>query len=305
MQLGSPVFLSFQVGDAGVYSRFVNKCTIGISNYDIDIVTKSVIEYINNTQALIGVSLYGRSISESGIIELLQKCFDRDIKVAVDLSCNKMDIEFFNRYEKYFDLVRVSIYSLEPEKHNRMFEQNEHSDVLDFINSVADLKKGKVLVIPLLEDNWSEISDIAEFSVKHGFKINPLPIPRYCINNQGSLSNDSFVKLLEELSNIQNLYENQLYLDVPAGYKYFNKPSICPALRLSIDIGADGTVRPCKFSNISLGSIGELKQKWTTFKEIWNKSDKCTKCSEQSKCGGGCLANKQSLSDIDDYCLTV
>jgi radical SAM protein with 4Fe4S-binding SPASM domain len=111
--------------------------------------------------------------------------------------------------------------------------------------------------------------------------------------------------MLARLRAIRCAHGEDLYLDTPVAYRHLGASSVCPALRLSIDVGCDGTLRPCKFSRLSLGTIQDLGQVWDRSGDIWSRCGECLRCKDHNRCGGGCLANKADCTQRDHYCSLV
>jgi len=295
-----PIFFSLQIGNNSVYSKFID--CVYKENIRIDELVNNVINYLEKTTAIIGLSLYGDVFQESSIEKLLIFCKSKNIKTSYDISCEKMNVSFFNNYLNYFDLVRVLFFSMDPQKHNKMFFGNEFKEVTDFIKTISLNKIGKVLVMPVLENNLKELESICQFASDNNFKINPLPIPVWCGTNNTVLSKEHYEIFLNKLATLKNIYGDCLYLDVPAGYKHFTKPSICPGLRLSFDVNSLGQVRPCKFSSFILCDLINIQRYWNSCSELWHSADSCKICVDYDKCGGGCMGNKKNICDADYYC---
>jgi radical SAM protein with 4Fe4S-binding SPASM domain len=305
MNLSNPIFFSVQLGNNGVYSKFLEvhvKESEDLSRKAATDTLRHIENYIDKNHSLIGISLYGDHFQNYDLNALFQKCRKRDIKISIDISCNESNTNFIIKNIDYIDVIRISLFSLNAMKHNKMFVDNELEYVMNFIDNIQAFQVGKVMIIPILEENWEELAQISEYAEKKNYKINPLPIPQYCDCSDEILSYKSFNQFSKRLAALQNCLGDKVYLDIPIAYRYFQKNSICPAMRLSFDVTFEGKIRPCKFTNINLGNIEDINIHWAKNKEIWGKAHKCIECSDFGQCGGGCLGNKKSLFETDFYC---
>ena len=297
--VNKPIFFSCQIGSPGVYSKF---CNVDNSYDKLDVYVGSIIRYIKNNKQLIGISIYGSSLNNPKVLELLQICKERNLQVAVDLSCNDCDVEFFYKNISYINVVRILLYSLDHTKHNNMFDGNNHKNLLKFVDGLTNKKIGKVVVIPVTNDNYDELIQISDWAHNKKFKINPLPVPKCCGSKVNVLGKENFKTFLKCLQVLQKDLGDELYLDTPVGYEYFNKPCVCPSFRLSFDVCGNLGIRSCKFSENFLGKIEDVNMDWAVYKNLWRKSNQCLKCSDFDKCGGGCICNKYSIGERDFYC---
>ena len=83
-----------------------------------------------------------------------------------------------------------------------------------------------------------------------------------------------------------------------------------------MEIKPNGEVVPCSFLDIPIGNVKtqSLSEIWNTLKademrdlfEKNNKNDKCSKCTKNGMCNGGCIANKyyyyNDFNEKDPYC---
>ena len=216
--------------------------------------------------------------------------------------CNSDDVSFFNQNKSLINVVRVLLFSLESDKHNSMFYDNDYEKVLSFIDSLENQNIGKVVVVPITDDNYSELTLLSSWIYSKGFKINPIPIPKCCGDKVKVLGKDNFETFLQDLQILQHDLGEELYLDTPIGYEKFYKPCVCPAFRLSFDLHNGFGIRPCKFSKTFMGKIENINLNWATCKNLWQKSEQCLRCSDFEKCGGGCICNKNTIDEKDFYC---
>lgn len=232
-------------------------------------------------------------------MRLINRCREKSIQVSFDISCSENDKAFIKDNIALINVVRLFIYSLDNKKNDVMFFDNSLDSITHFIAYLKKKPLEKVMVMPILQNNYFEMPDILKICIENGFKFNPLPIPIYCNKHISHLSKDSisdFMKLL------QSMWCDELYLDFPLCYM-LGKPSICPALRMSVDIGMNGKIKPCKFSKFNLGDITNLHAEWRDFYRYWNKSESCNQCPDLLSCGGGCFANKRNCYEQDYYCV--
>lgn len=210
--------------------------------------------------------------------------------------------------ENVFDCgqVRVKLLSMDRLKNNRLTGSKGHSErTLQFIDWLSREYMGsKVLLFPILSCNWMEMAHAAQFALCHGFYCNFFPYPRSYA--KGIMSRNEYYQALKIASRLAEEYPKDIFLDFPlAGAADKSRKNICPAHSVSAHIDIDGFLSPCKYSIAKIGSIGEcsLSDLWTRQLSIVKEvNQSCSKCSQYSECGGGCLGNKAD-DGIDYYCL--
>ena len=93
----------------------------------------------------------------------------------------------------------------------------------------------------------------------------------------------------------------------------------CEALKNTMEIKPNGEVVPCSFLDIPIGNVKtqSLSEIWNTLKanemrdlfEKNNKNYKCSKCTKNGMCNGGCIANKyyyyNDFNEKDPYCFII
>lgn len=283
-----PIFISISLPHPSVYTPFMR--FYDSKDFEID----KLEQFVENNDEIIGISLYG-DICNLGILKkVIHMCSVKNIKISVDVNCNKSNLDLLDEVSSNIELSRVTLLSFDKYKHNRYYSGfNNYDDVLC---ALRDIEKYKIRVLnfPLLDDNICEINEVYSFCREKNIKFNPIFVPN---NVNGKLSGKKFKIFMDTIKTI-NDYEN-LYLDFPASFEVVGKSCICPAMRFSIDI-LGNNLRVCKFSDESIGNIDAVKEVWDSFD--FKFSEKCKKCGEFNLCGGGCLLNRDNALNVDEYC---
>jgi|GEM_PF-5536193 len=193
--------------------------------------------------------------------------------------------------------VQISIEGFE-KTHNDTTQNNSFNQCVSGIKNCLESKISVATNTTLSRLNYSEITDFLIFLDKLG-------VPRATLNKvvsddpNISLSFDEIESVLKKVSKL-NLKLKLGWLGVIGKCdldisKYFNAPR-CSACSTSIAISPNGEIRPCSFSNVSLGNIqtNSLKKIWsseycTKFRNHEILPEKCKTCKEKKICPGTCV----------------
>ena len=298
-----PLFISLKVNENSVYDKMINHA----HNYDVENILAILKEFIKNNRIPIGISIYGNIFTDSSennlknyFEEFFDFCKNESIQLGYDCNTNDLNADRITVLNNYFDLYRLFIYSLDDNKNNLFFSENSLENVKKIVMSDYLKNKGKVMVVPITKYNIEELYELCNFSIKNGFKFNPLYLPvstqqRIVTKEMDIKAKQQFINTVKEL---YNKYPSEVYLDVPCSFKTIGIECICNAGLFSIDISGDGKIKSCKFSNKLLGDINNLTEIWNNFERTINSN--CSKCAVYNNCGGGCLVD---VEDGKNPCL--
>lgn len=290
----SPIFLSLNVGGIGVYDRLRGRTRP--SPAVLPHVLRSVCDHVSLDTPLLGINLYG-DCCQSELDDLFDACRVAGVQVGIDITSSHDTVPRLDRVLDRLDLVRVSLYSLDKERNDAWWCDNPHASVLRVTEWLAGKTVGKVLLVPVDEHNVHELPALADFALSHGFSFNPLFVPGL-LAGAGNSAYDSTIACIVEL---HSHHQDAVYIDFPCAYRDFGKSARCVALWLAADIDWDGSVRGCKFSRRSVGTIGDLVRVWQSHsgEETWPAA--CMHCDDKAACGGGCLVLREEVGH-DPFC---
>lgn len=300
INFNSPSFISIEIDENSVYKNIISSPP---SEMDIsmDNILKELINYLSDKVPL-GISVYG-DLKKYNLFDLFEFCLKNNIQLGYDLACNNYTIKYIKQHFENFQLFRLLLFSLDAQTNDRFFPGNELKYIHSFVDNNIAGNKGRVIVIPVVQENLFEIEDIIDYALKNGYRANPLPIPSNCALRMGAqpLTKSEYIHLAEVVSAYFNRYGDRIYLDMPAAFNIIKKKALCPAFRLSVDITSRGYIRPCKFFDIYFKDIYSMDKLWKENRNIIPL--KCQRCDMKFSCGGGCIANADFTDGCDIYCL--
>ena len=196
--------------------------------------------------------------------------------------------------------AQVSLEGLR-DQHNEITQNNCYDNC---VIGIRNLIKNGINVstnTTICSKNKDNILDVLSFVKSLGLKKASV---NYCVTDDNSLklSDDELFSLIKKISNFnkkQDKFKVTWLQPIELCFfkmtDYFDKTSKCSACYSSIVISANGDIRPCSFSEVSVGNI-----KKDNLSDIWNSQffvdfrkqllakEKCKNCDLLQKCKGGC-----------------
>ncbi|MBM7836500.1 radical SAM/SPASM domain-containing protein [Clostridium sardiniense] len=246
-----------------------------------------IVKYIKSKNIVLTIHTNGSLLNHS-LIHELSKILSHTDCIQISLDGHTKELFEETRNIDFFDQIIASIQLLKTfnlkVKLNTVVTNKNVKNLIDIYKLAIYLNVDIISFSPLLE--LSNSNDC------------------YLPSDDEILTN--FINVLDYYFKYpNNLYISQDPIAVPWGNTYLNKylsntKLICPANRTSIEIDSFGNVFPCPFLHKSTFKIGNLinntlSEIWNNeniiFRNlIWNNNSKCSKCSNQKNCTGGCFA---------------
>lgn len=246
-------------------------------------------------------------------LEIIKLARKMGFDVIVFSNCSLIDEECAKELsEIYVNMVSTSIYSMNERVHDEI--TGKSGSLKDTLRGLSYLKKYNVPVevkTMIMKQNYKDIRDINKYCEDRGFRYIASPYI-FCKSDKNRKPLDLRIKG-EELKEVIPLV-NEITMFSPQIRKLDDY--ICPSMRHSFGIDANGDVFPC---NALFNKIGSVYEK--TLKDIWY-SDKarhirnlkyknlneCKNCNNSSfciRCAGIALGEKGNMLDKFDYACEI
>ncbi len=167
----------------------------------------------------------------------------------------------------------------------------------------------RVIIIYITNKSFKylDLLDVfVERLIKLDFMVCIFPLPINFLKEEYRITKNEFWTLANTVNKIADKFAPMVYGDFPVcSHLYPNLEGMCPSIELLINISQDGTLTPCRFTNLNLGNIkyDAINSVWAKWKSIdKGLNNPCNHCSSLSSCRSGCIANWDTSKNIDQYC---
>lgn len=241
------------------YFKKKNKKIMDINTFN------SIISQVKKTSIKNIIFFGGEPLTHPDILKMLKLCKKNNLRI--EIATNGKLYAKIPKIHKYIDSIRISIHSLNPEKHNEIEKESNWLNALKSINTARKHKINVNISSCIFNINKDDIFDLIFFALK--YKVKGIQIlPHY--RDKNSYKNAvKLAKLLDKIG-INNNF-------IASCFSYDRNHKKCLALlNRMIYIDTEGYLYRCPYSKFVLGNINNLNLKVLLekeFKKVENRNN--------------------------------
>jgi AdoMet-dependent heme synthase len=241
----------------------------------------------------------GEPMMNPDIFELVKYAHSRNIIVRMITNGTMLSKENVSKLkESGLSSLQISLEGV-GKKHDDIVRNECFNDVSEGIKNAVESGIAVATNTTVSSMNKDDVEEIASFVKSLGVKRMSF---NYCNTRNSSLKIDK-EELIAVISKVSELKKSGMRVNWLGPLEdchinladFFEKPPKCSACNTSIVVGPDGSIRPCSFTDKSVGNIMS-----SNLSDVWNSEDfrkfrngkiikeKCVSCSRKGECGGGC-----------------